>query len=73
LTACVAADGSSLKPFVILPRETVDEEIYRAGYTEEKVVFHHHIHALMTKRIFEKWMNLIFIPDLIIKKKANQL
>jgi hypothetical protein len=39
LTACVAADGSSLLPFVILPRETVDEEIFRAGYTPDNVMF----------------------------------
>jgi hypothetical protein len=64
LTACVAADGSSLVPFIILPRETVDEEIFRAGYTPDKVMFFHHIHAFMTQKIFEKWMTLIFIPSL---------
>jgi hypothetical protein len=64
LTACIAADGSALKPFVILPRETIDEDIYRAGYTPDKVVFYHHMHAFMTKKLFELWMTTVFIPDL---------
>jgi hypothetical protein len=64
LTACIAADGSSMKPFVILPQETIDEEIFRAGYTRDKVAYFHHVHAFMTKAIFERWINTIFIPDL---------
>jgi hypothetical protein len=56
LTACIAVDGSVVKPFVILPRETIDEEIFRAGYTPDKVVFIHHIHAFLTKKLFELWM-----------------
>jgi hypothetical protein len=64
LTACISADGSTLKPFVILPRETIDEEIYRAGYTPDKVIFFHHVHSFMTKRIFEQWMNNVFLPEI---------
>jgi hypothetical protein len=64
LTGCISADGSSLKPFIILPRETVDDEIFRVGYTPDKVVFFHHVHSFMTKRIFEQWMNMVFIPEI---------
>jgi hypothetical protein len=64
LTACISADGSTLKPFVILPRETIDEEIFRAGYTPDKVIFFHHVHSFMTKRIFEQWMNNVFLPEI---------
>jgi hypothetical protein len=71
LTACISAAGDSLKPFVIIPRGIVDEEIYFAGYTADKVTFHHHIYSFMTKRIFELWMNSIFYPA--IDEKRTQL
>jgi hypothetical protein len=68
LTACIGADGSALKPFVILPRETIDEEIFRIGYTPHKVIFFHHVHSFMTKRIFEFWMNNVFYPEIVIRR-----
>jgi hypothetical protein len=72
LTACVVADGSVMKPFVILPRETIDEEVYRQGFTPEKVVFIHHIHAFMTKKLFELWMIQVFIPDLQQRRERTK-
>jgi hypothetical protein len=71
LTGCISAASDSLKPFVILPRGTVDEELYFAGYTADKVTFHHHIHSFMTKRIFKLWMNSIFFPA--IDEKMTQM
>jgi hypothetical protein len=39
LTACIAADGSSLRPLVILSTGSIMEEVIEAGYIEDKVVF----------------------------------
>jgi hypothetical protein len=64
LTACISLAGDSLKPFVILPRGTIDDELFYAGYTPDKVTFHHQVHSFMTKNIFELWMQTIFFPAL---------
>jgi hypothetical protein len=72
LTACISASGDTLKPFIIIPRGTIDEELYYAGYTSDKVVFHHHMHSFMTKKTFELWMNSIFFPALQEKRKFHR-
>jgi hypothetical protein len=39
LLACVAADGPFLKPAVVIPRKTYDEDLLRFGTTAEKSNF----------------------------------
>jgi hypothetical protein len=36
LMACIALDGSALKPEVIIPRKTVDTDLVLTGLTSEK-------------------------------------
>jgi hypothetical protein len=37
LLACIGADGSYMKPLVIIPRKTVDADLMLSGLTPEKV------------------------------------
>jgi hypothetical protein len=62
LTACIAADGSALKPLVILSAASIIEEILESGYTEDKVIFIYQNHGFMTKRLFKYWAQNIFFP-----------
>jgi hypothetical protein len=70
LTGCIAADGSALKPLVILSAKTIAEDIIQAGFTEDKVLFIYQSHGFMTKMIFEFWCKEIFFP--YIMQKRNQ-
>jgi hypothetical protein len=69
LTACICADGSVMKPLVLLSRDTIDEDIGRAGYTQENTAFMHQDHSYMTKKIFKRWVHDIFLPDVAHRRK----
>jgi hypothetical protein len=68
LTACITADGSALKPLVILSTGSIFGEILEAGYTEDKVVFLYQNHGFMTKRLFKYWAQNIFFPYVNLKR-----
>jgi hypothetical protein len=69
LTACVAADGTSLKPLVIISSGSIAEDIEEAGFTKDKVVFIHQNHRFMTKLIFQFWCQEIFFPYVFQKRR----
>jgi hypothetical protein len=71
LTACIAADGSSLKPLVIMSTGSIAEDIEEAGFTRDKVVFIFQNHGFMTKRIFQFWCQEIFFP--YVQEKRTEL
>jgi hypothetical protein len=53
LVACIAADGSSIKALVIIPRKTVDPDLFLLGWTDEKVVVRHQGKAFINTEIFD--------------------
>lgn len=63
LVGCIAADGNSFKPMIIVHRKTIDSDIKLAGYTEDRVVFACQEHGFMTTKLFMQWANEIFIPS----------
>jgi hypothetical protein len=69
LTGFIAADGSALKPLVIMSTGSIIEDIEEAGYTPDKVQFIYQSHGFMTKRIFQYWMQEIFIPYVEMKRQ----
>jgi hypothetical protein len=68
LHACIDADGSSLKPLIVLSTGSIMEEIIEAGYTEDKVVFIYQNHGFMTKKLFKYWAQRIFFPYVAEKR-----
>jgi hypothetical protein len=65
LTACIAADGFRMKPFVIVDRSTVEMEIQYYGYHQSNVFIASQENAFMTKALFELWAREIFFPTVI--------
>jgi hypothetical protein len=35
---CIAADETSVKPMILVPRLTVEQEVYETGYTPDRVM-----------------------------------
>ena len=60
--AAVAADGTHLKPLVIVPRKSIDAELILAGYTPERAVFAHTNNGYINSEIFRLYIENVFIP-----------
>jgi hypothetical protein len=71
LTACIAADGSAIKPLLIMSTGSIIEDIEEAGFTKDKVQFIFQNHGFMTKRIFHYWCTEIFFPYVEMKREEN--
>jgi hypothetical protein len=64
LIGCIAADGSFLRPSVIIPRKTYDDDLMLYGLTPEKVDVYHQKKGYIDKDIFFTWMTDTFVPEL---------
>jgi hypothetical protein len=64
LIACIAADGSYIRPSLILARQTYEDEILLTGLTNDKVEIYSQAHSFINGPIFEDWFKDSFCPDL---------
>ena len=64
LIACVSADGSAVKPLVVLQRQTIEAELLTRGYTADKVVLARSAKGFVTTELFLQWCEHVFLPDL---------
>jgi hypothetical protein len=68
--ACIALDGSFLKPTIIIPRKTVDSDLALTGLTSEKVTVKSQRHGFINGSIFDSWLEETFIPELRRRREA---
>jgi hypothetical protein len=71
LTACIAADGFRAKPFMIVSRATLENEVAMYGYDRRNVYITSQENAFMTRRLFELWGTEVFFP--MIEQRRNDL
>jgi hypothetical protein len=64
LLACIAADGSVMRPAVIIARKTWENEFQPRGLTAEKLAIYSQTHSFINGNIFEDWFLNTFCPDL---------
>ena len=64
LIACASADGSAVKPLVVLQRQTIEAELLTRGYTADKVVLARSAKGFVTTELFLQWCEHVFLPDL---------
>ena len=62
LLGCISASGKSLKPLVILSRQTIDVELFELGFTPDVVDFVFSETGYMTSEIFQTWVERTLIP-----------
>jgi hypothetical protein len=63
LIAAVFADGSCLKPTLIIPRATYDDKVICCGYSREKVEIYTQKKGFIDQVIFEDWAKDVFAPE----------
>lgn len=71
LVGCIAADGSALRPMILLSRKTMENEIKLHGYTDKHALYVHQPNAFMTMRLFEKWAHEIFFPEVEARRAEH--
>jgi hypothetical protein len=69
LIACIAGDGSYIRPCLIIPRKTFDDELLCFGFTPEKVEIYSQSHSFIDIEIFNDWFRDTFIPELIARRQ----
>ena len=67
LLHCISTDGTSCKPLIVLPRKTIDNEIYDE-LAPHSILFRHQISGFCTAELFMEWFVLNFMPYLIYKR-----
>ena len=72
LVAAICADGSAMRPMVILQRQTVEEELLVRGYTGDKVHFARSEKGFMTTFLFNEWAEKTFIPEMRRKRADHR-
>jgi hypothetical protein len=69
LVACIAADGSFLRPCLVISRKTFDDEILTQGFTAEKVEIYSQSKAYIDLDIFDDWFKDTFIPEVNVRRE----
>jgi hypothetical protein len=64
LTACIAADGFRMKPFLVVDRVTAEAELAYFGYNRENAFIASQVNAYMTQGLFDLWGSQVFFPTL---------
>ena len=63
LVACIASDGTSTKPLVIIKELTIRERLVREGWTRRKVMFAHTTTGYINQDVFLDWVVGVFVPE----------
>ena len=63
LVACIAADGTAIRPLVIVKHRTVRLTLMLMCWTDDKVRFRHSVSGYITHDLFIEWLTDTFIPD----------
>jgi hypothetical protein len=69
LVACIAADGSHLKPVIVIPRKTIDEDLFLTGLTTEKVDVYSQSKGYIDRPIFDAWLEDTFLLELLRRRQ----
>ena len=59
LVACIAANGSSTVPLVVMTDRTIRERIYEEGWTPTEVMFANTISGYINQAIFNLWVTQV--------------
>jgi hypothetical protein len=71
LMTCIAADRSAIKPQIIIPRKTIDDDLVLTGLTPEKVAVRSQPKGYAWAQLFDDWFSSIFLPELAARRVAD--
>ena len=65
----VAADGTSLKPLLVVPRVTIEAELFIAGYGPQNCIITHSARGYITRDLFEHYVRDVLIPAVFRRRR----
>jgi hypothetical protein len=60
LLVCIAADGTYLKPLLLLPGKTIEPEVLEQGISESMCKMVYQEHGFISTALFEQWCWAVF-------------
>jgi hypothetical protein len=69
LLACLGADGSFLRPGIIIPRKTVDEHVLLSGLSPEKLAVRFQPKGFVDTEIFDDWLSDVLVQELFRRRE----
>lgn len=72
LIAAICADGSAIRPMVIVPRETIEQELLLLGYTSDKVQFGTSEKGFVNTRLFNEWGRSTLVPEIRSRRRLHK-
>jgi hypothetical protein len=69
MIACVVRNGRSLKPYIVMPRKTLEVELYESGFPPESCCIAYQEKGFVTSQLFNDCLEKVLIPDVIIQRK----
>ena len=67
----IAADGTYLKPLLIIPRKTVDSSILKR-LTSNNISIHHQQKGFANTEIIAKWLQEDFFPEIRRRREIKE-
>lgn len=64
LIAAICADGTALRPMIVLQRETIEKELLLRGYTPDKVRLCRSETGFVNSTLFLEWGKRSFFPEM---------
>jgi hypothetical protein len=71
LIACIGADGSFMRPALVISRKTFEDELLLFGYTPDKVEIYDQPNAYIDRDIFTDWFRDTFIQELQVRRAKD--
>jgi hypothetical protein len=69
MVACISADGRSLTPLIVIPRKSIEVELFECGFTPDCCRIHSQPNGFLTAALFEEWFFTIYIPDTLEQRR----
>jgi hypothetical protein len=72
LIACICADGSHLRPCLIIPRKTFENELFALGFAPDQLEIYSQSKSFIDIDIFNDWFKDTFVPTVTERKQKYQ-
>ena len=69
LMACVNLDGTTLQPYYIVSRETVDSELLDNGITGQKIRLAHSDNGFINMNLFNDWFDEVYLKEIKARRE----
>jgi hypothetical protein len=71
MAVCIAADGSCMRPFVVVHRTRVERDFVYWRYDEWRVMIYTQPSAFMTRPLFLEWAKREFFPEVERRRRKH--